>query len=341
LAKAFPPRRIVQVAKGFGANGFIQSICQDDFSGPIDVLVQTIAKQLGAACLPRPIARNADGLIDCDIVWELSPQPTGDALASCSERPFLSDTGRVGNTGGRVCRVAQLPAGDDHELVDDGWFYDDFSALTQQACLGGTKQRISFTSGAEPPAGTVTKLNCFETEYFAGDIDELDDLDDGDNDPAPFPLDCEEDADCPSQWSCEEGMCSPGDICSAGPSSAHPEKVGDPCFSLIVPEGGFDDSQAYVEGNSPYCNDGACLVFHLAGDPRADCSLRGSIGGEGTSCANPQEVESRVYCSCRCDSPEDFAECQCPDGYSCVDVLDNGPPEIAGGYCVRDGTVFQ
>jgi len=40
---AYPPRRIVQVARGFGANGIVQSICQDDFGPAIMAIVDRIA----------------------------------------------------------------------------------------------------------------------------------------------------------------------------------------------------------------------------------------------------------------------------------------------------------
>src|SRR5262249_24126472 len=47
-ARAYPPRRIVQVAKRFGTNGIVQSICQEDFTPAIDRLVERIASKLGA-----------------------------------------------------------------------------------------------------------------------------------------------------------------------------------------------------------------------------------------------------------------------------------------------------
>lgn len=43
---AFPPRRLVELARMFGANGLVQSICQDDFSAVTDALVDRIAKRL-------------------------------------------------------------------------------------------------------------------------------------------------------------------------------------------------------------------------------------------------------------------------------------------------------
>jgi hypothetical protein len=403
-ARAYPPRRIVQVAKGFGTNGLIHSICQEDFTQAINALVDTIAGRLGAPCLPRSIARSSEGLIDCEVTWELPRTPSGGAPTACDQRPFLDATGRVGSTGGPVCKVAQLAvdaSASEPEPRGEGWYYDDFSVDTQQACNGSSKQRVAFTSDAQPPYGITVKLSCFETHYDSGDLDRTDlvpngsgfrqpeigspcemvqrdnetlfgdeacvqRLRDGGEDESLFchrstkacALGCSSDADCPQHWSCDDSadavqdagrpLCSPG-MCSAGASAASPAKVGDPCLPLFVPSDGFSDAHAYVEGNHPFCGGAACLVYHLEGDPRGDCAERGGCvpragsfcDGEGLSCADADDVENRVYCSCRCDAPEGFNECQCPGGFSCVDVLDNGPPEIAGGYCVRNGSVIQ
>jgi hypothetical protein len=46
---AYPPRRIVEVAKGFGANGMVQSICQEDFGPAVDAIVRTIGRRLANA----------------------------------------------------------------------------------------------------------------------------------------------------------------------------------------------------------------------------------------------------------------------------------------------------
>lgn len=46
-ASADPPRRIVELARRFGPNGVVQSICQDDFSAPIDALLRRVVHRLG------------------------------------------------------------------------------------------------------------------------------------------------------------------------------------------------------------------------------------------------------------------------------------------------------
>lgn len=48
--KAFPPRRLLEVAMGFGANGIVQSICQDDLSDAMDGVMGRIVHALGSAC---------------------------------------------------------------------------------------------------------------------------------------------------------------------------------------------------------------------------------------------------------------------------------------------------
>jgi hypothetical protein len=43
---AFPPRRLVEVAKGFGENSVLQSICQKDFRPAMDFLVERIGTRI-------------------------------------------------------------------------------------------------------------------------------------------------------------------------------------------------------------------------------------------------------------------------------------------------------
>jgi hypothetical protein len=178
---AYPPRRIVSVAKGFGANSVIQSICQADFGPALDAIINVIARQLGAVCLPRTLVRNSDGKVGCNVVWEL-PRPevrqVGTPVA-CGEPgwEFLIDPGtdrsRVSDKGGAVCKVAQLAVtgtgADKHEVMptmtdgvpyNRGWFYDDFSNSVITECTGSSKQRIAFSKDAPPPTGVTVSLEC-------------------------------------------------------------------------------------------------------------------------------------------------------------------------------------
>jgi hypothetical protein len=127
--------------------------------------------------------------------------------------------------------------------------------------------------------------------------------------------------------------------------------VGAPCLPEQVPETGFADQEAYIESSSVQCETRVCIVFRLRGDPREGCVPTAPANCDptmmpgcdmGKECASPEEVEKRVYCTCRCNSGgTGFAECECPDGFTCVDVLDQGGPGVRGGYCVKNGTFSQ
>jgi hypothetical protein len=132
--------------------------------------------------------------------------------------------------------------------------------------------------------------------------------------------------------------------------------VGSPCLPEQVPSTGFDDREAYIESSSVQCQTRVCMVYHLRGDPRKGCVAttapaatagcdpskdpKCAAAAEAKQCSLPSEVEDRVYCTCRCKAPSNtaFAECTCPDGFSCVDVLDQGGPGVRGSYCVKNKT---
>lgn len=110
--------------------------------------------------------------------------------------------------------------------------------------------------------------------------------------------------------------------------------VGDPCTPESVPEGGFVPTEAYLETSSVQCQTRVCMVYKLEGDPRPGCTAP-------TRCPSDQDIQDRVYCTCRCRAPGDSNAklCDCPDGYQCEDILTLGGPGVQGGYCVKSSTV--
>ena len=118
--------------------------------------------------------------------------------------------------------------------------------------------------------------------------------------------------------------------------------VGDPCVPEQVPRSspdqppGFLAAETYLEISAVQCATRVCLVRNLDGDPtnlqEDECPR-----GEDT-CVSTEEVERRVYCSCRCAAPagSDLPTCSCPDGFLCEEVLETGGDGIRGSYCVRD-----
>jgi hypothetical protein len=163
---ATPARRILEVVRGFGENGTIQSICADDYGPGMDAIIEIIARQLGAVCLPRPLIRRADGLVPCNVVWELpkvGTAPPGTPV-TCAELPFLKpvDAGRpaFNAQGGANCKVEQLPVSGDTVPAGAGWFYDTFSPGVMSSCPRDRQQRVTFTDSAKPSNGVSIKLEC-------------------------------------------------------------------------------------------------------------------------------------------------------------------------------------
>lgn len=164
---ATPARRILDVVRGFGENGTLQSICADDYGPGMDAIIDIIAKQLGAVCLPRPLIRRSDGTVPCDVVWELpraGMEPPGTPV-QCESVPYLTrvDNGSrpFNDKGGVNCKVNQLPVMENNALEPgDGWYYDTFSPGVMGACPRNRQQRVTFTDRATPPNGVTIKLEC-------------------------------------------------------------------------------------------------------------------------------------------------------------------------------------
>ncbi len=166
---AYPGRRYVEVAKGIGENATIYSICEDDYTPALNNVINIIAKQLSAVCLPKPLVRDAIGQVKCNVVWEL-PNPStphsNNTPIACGGAGFqflkVPTGGHLTTTpaGGAICIVDQLPVVSKTVPTGDGWYYDDFSTEVQTTCPKSTPQRVSFSTVAKPPNGVTVKLEC-------------------------------------------------------------------------------------------------------------------------------------------------------------------------------------
>ena len=164
---AYPPRRMIQLAADLderGANGVVQSICQEDYSGALDAIISKIADVLGGACLPRSLNRNSSGEVECDVVEVIDP----DIVGSCEEIPGRISDGIDEELGRPRCIVSQIVTTGTIPPADPaGWYYDDFSADVLARCED-TPQRISFTPGAEPRNGSRIRLECLQSVQGSG-----------------------------------------------------------------------------------------------------------------------------------------------------------------------------
>ncbi|MDW8361817.1 MAG: hypothetical protein RMK74_05420 [Myxococcales bacterium] len=166
---AFPPRRIVQVAKELmlrGAGAVVQSICQADYGPALDLIIDKIADALGGACLPRDLNPDATGRVPCDVI-ELLPM-TGD-FTRCEQLPGREAIGIDDETGRALCRVIQrVPVGGTPP-TEPGWYYDTFTPERAMNC-GEDGQRIAYTEGARPPTGAEVRLECLQPAQAGGGV---------------------------------------------------------------------------------------------------------------------------------------------------------------------------
>jgi hypothetical protein len=252
-------------------------------------------------CLPRPLPKDDRGKVQCEVRWSEFNPPAGHA---CSDLPFLSP-----GPDDRTCLVHQVSASSADASMGEGWYYDEDA----HDCAGA-HLAIRFTASAlAPDVDANVYISCYTVRIAATD---------------------EAEADAGTSASDESECVLPKD------SARHSSAIGDSCTPRFVPEGGFDERELYVETGSDQCATGACVVYHLSGDPRPDCTAA-TAGKRG--CAKPSDVKQRVYCSMRCDDgPSDDGHgdsslpWNCGDGFTCQgDAFLNGPEGLRGGYCIR------
>jgi hypothetical protein len=165
--KAYPARRIVETARGFGQNGFVQSICEDDYRPAVRELAKRICRHVTSGCMRHSVARRSDGLVSCDLRIVLGH----DSRTRCEELGSgVSDGGKTKEPAAkarRICDVEQVartessgsadedggaaPAGD-----ESAWYYDDFSEGAAQC---GTDARVAL-SGVALPRDAELYLDC-------------------------------------------------------------------------------------------------------------------------------------------------------------------------------------
>lgn len=223
---AVPGLRVVETAKGLagsntGVGTVVESICAADYAPALNAIVDRIAAALRQLCLPRPLNRNSQDLVGCEV---REVQPEG---ATCAEAGRGRETEAVSNEDGReVCRITQLPSSAEAGVPDGlGWFYDDFTSETANACaFNPEQQRVSFTTGSEPVSGTRLRFECLQAsppkdvdigwpcgsdtdcERSAESLGEQYDRDNlslaCDEDTNTCQLTCETNAECPGGFSC-------------------------------------------------------------------------------------------------------------------------------------------
>ena len=162
---AVPGVRIVETAKGLaegdtGVGTVVESICAEDYAPALNAIVDRIAAALRQLCLPFPLTRDANNVVGCE-VFEVQPQGRTCAEAGRGREPEAVRT----EDDREVCRITQLPASESLGTPEGlGWFYDDFTSETANACsFNPEQQRVSFTTGSEPVSGARIRFECLRS----------------------------------------------------------------------------------------------------------------------------------------------------------------------------------
>lgn len=164
--RAYPPRRIVEVVKGFGEDGVVQSICDNNFARALSPVAERVSRALTVGCLAEDFARDNEGRVACDVVWELPPAGALNAsLLLCDERSFLrapdNRDERVSADGRIRCLMNQVPVMAGAAVTgESGFYYDDFSSAAVDQCGGASDQRIVFTDDIETPSDVRVYVDC-------------------------------------------------------------------------------------------------------------------------------------------------------------------------------------
>ncbi|MBI5499976.1 MAG: hypothetical protein HY907_07015 [Deltaproteobacteria bacterium] len=193
MGLAFPPRRIVEVARAFGPSAYVDSICKEDWSGAMAGIGGRIAERLRHPCFERELPFDpAACATSCFAVETLSDDRPCEEDASCPSAgcppaslhdlphlppcrrpssgapcdPLKRDLGLAPTADGRSlrrCLVRQAPrtpAGDACSApAAHGWFYVPPAAAPVPPC-----PELLFTPGAASllAPDSTAELRCFD-----------------------------------------------------------------------------------------------------------------------------------------------------------------------------------
>jgi hypothetical protein len=167
IDRAYPPRRLVEVAGGF-QEAVVYSICEDDYAPALDTLIGKIASKLKGNCLPRRLTPDAKGQVNCEVYELLNKSDTKCAperghTGSVIERP-IRENGKIVKK--KACKMSQVPVEDNAPLASGrGWYYDNFSKSLTEECAVGDQQRIAFkfaNDETDLPSGAGATFECFQ-----------------------------------------------------------------------------------------------------------------------------------------------------------------------------------
>ncbi len=155
---AFPPRRMVEVARGLDARGVstaVASLCAPDYTNAIDAILRAIATPLVSCIGPRTPRLDADRRLPCELIETL---PTGEDAPRCDTLPARVHAGYDPLTGAEECRIEQL-ATEGLPPEGEGWYVDTFSPAVLRRC-GESEQPARLVLSPDLEIAGYTRFEC-------------------------------------------------------------------------------------------------------------------------------------------------------------------------------------
>lgn len=135
VTSAYPGMRFVNMAQEFGDNGYVYSICHDDWSPAMNAIAGLIAENLGGSCFEKRLNWDPQNqTAGCNVVFEYRADRSEKA-PECPEGGKWIDKGELtvdGDEWVRKCSVEKIPTEitcsaipNQKQIMDEefGWYY--------------------------------------------------------------------------------------------------------------------------------------------------------------------------------------------------------------------------
>lgn len=176
-AKAYPGSRELTVLRDFGKNAIVGSICPKQplgdpnydgygYTPAVSAIIERLKEALSGRCLPRKLAKDADGEVACRLVESYDPALTGGSCAACDANLLRTDVSadvakalRKQLKEKKLCGGVGLPACEALCLCE----YMDPGDAAKQACLNDPNSSQPAWCYIDDPNSPLLK-DCGSTE---------------------------------------------------------------------------------------------------------------------------------------------------------------------------------
>jgi hypothetical protein len=173
-ASAQAPRRLIELARAFGSDASVISICRANWKRALVAQLRHLAGAV-PVCVPPHSERVENERSTCRVTWELPVQVGPEQPLTpvrCSDQPeFLSTPEapfpRVSERGRTLCEVRAAPFVENSDggvVVDGEGFYTPAARWCRKGSTNAEGRILQFTDHAKAPDGVTVRLTCTTSE---------------------------------------------------------------------------------------------------------------------------------------------------------------------------------